>query len=79
MTSIKGPNELLQELALLNGEILKIDENLTELNKDIIEKLQQINELKFQKETSEELLKELFKKRKDLIKFIEKRYLFKPF
>jgi septal ring factor EnvC (AmiA/AmiB activator) len=74
MTSIIGIKELLQELALLNGEILKIDENLTELNKDIIEKLQQINELKFQKETSEELLKELLKKRKDLIKFIEKRY-----
>ncbi len=74
MTSIKGPNELLQELALLNGEILKINENLTELNKDIIEKLQRINELKFQKETSEELLKELLKKRIDLIKFIEKRY-----
>jgi hypothetical protein len=74
MTSIIGIKELLQELALLNGEILKIDENLTELNKDIIEKLQQINELKFQKETSEELLKELLKNRKDLIKFIEKRY-----
>lgn len=88
MASIKDPNDLLQELDLLNGKILKIDENLTELYKGVVENIQRINEVKFQIETSEELLKELFKKietsekllkellkkRIDLIEFIEKRY-----
>lgn len=74
MTSIKDPNELLQELDLLNGEILKIDENLIELNKAIIEQLQRINKLKFQIEASEKRLKKLLKDREDLIKLIEKKY-----
>ena len=70
MTSIKDPNELLQELDLLNGEILKIDENLIELNKAIIEQLQRINKLKFQIEASEKRLKKLLKDRK-----VFRRYL----
>jgi len=74
MTNIKDPNELLQELDLLNGEILKIDENLIELNKAIIEQLQRINKLKFQIEASEKRLKKLLKDREDLIKLIEKKY-----
>jgi hypothetical protein len=74
MTSIKDPNELLQELDLLNSEILKIDENLIELNKAINEQLHRINKLKFQIEASEKRLKKLLKDREDLIKLIEKKY-----
>jgi hypothetical protein len=74
MTSIKDPNELLQELDLLNGEILKIDENLIELNKAIIDQLHRKNKLKFQIEASEKRLKKLLKDREDLIKFVEKKY-----